>query len=134
MKKVRVFELAREFGMKGPELAKLLREIGCARCWLWTPSPSTAVPHRALPASSPSARAAGTTACQGRRRAYSVYSRMPLLGDATLEAMESARATALGGIAGAKQRAAVMAVMARLIKRLQMPNATTYRAPRAPPS
>ena len=28
MKKVRVFELAREFGMKGPELAKLLREIG----------------------------------------------------------------------------------------------------------
>ncbi|MFK7740217.1 MAG: translation initiation factor IF-2 [Planctomycetota bacterium] len=28
MKKVRVFELAKEFGMKGPELAKLLREIG----------------------------------------------------------------------------------------------------------
>ena len=28
MKKVRVFELAREFGMKGPEMAKLLREIG----------------------------------------------------------------------------------------------------------
>lgn len=28
MKKLRVFELAREFGMKGPELAKLLREIG----------------------------------------------------------------------------------------------------------
>jgi len=28
LKKVRVFELAREFGMRGPELAKLLREIG----------------------------------------------------------------------------------------------------------
>ncbi|MBX3462988.1 MAG: translation initiation factor IF-2 [Planctomycetes bacterium] len=28
MKKVRVFELAKEFGMKGPDLAKLLREIG----------------------------------------------------------------------------------------------------------
>ena len=45
-----------------------------AAVWLWTPKPSTAVPHRALPASSPSARAAGTTPCQGRRRAYS---RMP---------------------------------------------------------
>jgi translation initiation factor IF-2 len=28
LKKVRVFELAKEFGMKGPDLAKLLREIG----------------------------------------------------------------------------------------------------------
>ena len=28
MKKVRVFELAKEFGMRGPDLAKLLREIG----------------------------------------------------------------------------------------------------------
>ncbi|MBM4062625.1 MAG: translation initiation factor IF-2 [Planctomycetes bacterium] len=28
MKKVRVFELAKDFGMKGPDLAKLLREIG----------------------------------------------------------------------------------------------------------
>jgi translation initiation factor IF-2 len=28
LKKVRVFELAKEFGMKGPEMAKLLREIG----------------------------------------------------------------------------------------------------------
>ncbi|MFM1872976.1 MAG: Translation initiation factor N-terminal region, partial [Planctomycetota bacterium] len=28
MKKVRVFELAKEFGMKGPDMAKLLREIG----------------------------------------------------------------------------------------------------------
>ena len=31
MKKVRVFELAKEFGMKGPEMAKLLREIGFER-------------------------------------------------------------------------------------------------------
>jgi hypothetical protein len=28
LKKVRVFDLAKEFGMKGPDLAKLLREIG----------------------------------------------------------------------------------------------------------
>ncbi len=28
MKKVRVFELAKEFGMRGPDMAKLLREIG----------------------------------------------------------------------------------------------------------
>jgi translation initiation factor IF-2 len=28
LKKVRVFELARDFGMKGPELAKLLRDLG----------------------------------------------------------------------------------------------------------
>jgi len=28
LKKVRVFELAKEFGMKGPDMAKLLREIG----------------------------------------------------------------------------------------------------------
>ena len=28
MKKVRVFELAKDFGMRGPDLAKLLREIG----------------------------------------------------------------------------------------------------------
>ncbi|MFY9343795.1 MAG: translation initiation factor IF-2 N-terminal domain-containing protein, partial [Planctomycetota bacterium] len=28
MKKVRVFDLAKDYGMKGPDLAKLLREIG----------------------------------------------------------------------------------------------------------
>ena len=28
MSKVRVYELAKEYGMKGPELAKLLKELG----------------------------------------------------------------------------------------------------------
>ncbi|MGA0868452.1 MAG: translation initiation factor IF-2 N-terminal domain-containing protein, partial [Planctomycetota bacterium] len=28
MSKVRVYELAKEYGMKGPDLAKMLRELG----------------------------------------------------------------------------------------------------------